>query len=317
MTGPGDPDPSESARPGAGRLARLREVRAEGVGSLTIRGGLAGAGASALALAGGARFRPAIAAGAAVAAASRGALRGAAGIGREIQNSADAAVIAGVLGEHTPPLGGWAIEPDFGVLVLEASRRRPDVVVECGSGITTLLVAATLRANGAGHLYSLEHDAIFAEETERRLAAAELEEWVTVLLAPLRAQPVAHRQLPWYAAETVATLPPRVDVLVVDGPPDLVPLARWPALELLEPRLPAGSVVLLDDGRRPHERRTAMAWRRSHPDFDLYWLDTVKGTWRLERRGPRPGGAGTERLRHLRRTLNPRPAGRGRWPVGR
>ena len=67
------------------------------------------------------------------------------------------------------------------------------------------------------------------------------------------------RRLSWYSGDALAAaLPDRIDLLLVDGPPDLFgPGVRWPAVPLLRDRLGPGAAVLMDDGDRPAERRAA------------------------------------------------------------
>jgi hypothetical protein len=113
-------------------------------------------------------------------------------------------------------------------------------------------------------------------------------------------------------------MPETIDTLTVDGPPAIRPWARWAAVELLGPRISTGGTVLLDDGRREMETATAKRWAEEHPEFDLFWFDTVKGSWMLRRNAsPRPRGRSQELLRTARQRLNPHPVGFGRWPVGR
>src|SRR5207244_631522 len=50
------------------------------------------------------------------------------GTEREVRNAGDAAVIAAMLGPYTTPLGGWAADADFAVLVANAVRARPEVI---------------------------------------------------------------------------------------------------------------------------------------------------------------------------------------------
>jgi hypothetical protein len=186
--------------------------------------------------------------------------------------------------------------------------------------MTTLLLARTLDRNGGGRLYSLEHDRRYAQETIDRLERAGLGDRVEMIVAPLAEQSFDGTSVEWYDLKVAQErLPDRLDVLVVDGPPAITPWARWPAVTVLAERLGPDGVVLMDDGRRVHERRVAYRWAAEHPELDLFWLDTVKGTWRLTRgQGP---PARLSRLqaayRELRRRANPYPVGRGRWPVQR
>jgi predicted O-methyltransferase YrrM len=239
---------------------------------------------------------------------------------REARNSADAAALAAWLGPNMRPLGAWAIEADFARLIVAEASGAGKVVVECGSGATTLLLAWALRQNGGGRLYSLEHDARYAREMIATLERAGLSDQVELIVAPLAAQPFDGTAVVWYDLSIAGErLPERVDLVIVDGPPAISPWARWPAMTVFANRLDGDGAILMDDGRRAHERRVAYRWASEHPDFDLFWFDTVKGTWRLKRRSGPP--AGTSRLqaayRRLRRAVNPYPVGYGRWPVQR
>jgi predicted O-methyltransferase YrrM len=237
---------------------------------------------------------------------------------REIRNSGDAAAVAAWLGGLTPPLGAWAIEPDFGRLIAMELADLPDVVVECGSGATTLLIAALLQRNGRGRLFTLEHDRAYAEQIRQQVRAAGLADVCEVIWAPLTPQSFGDHRGHWYDAAKVADLPESVDVVLVDGPPAVAPWARWPALAVLSDRLTPGASVLVDDGRRGDELRTVFRWQAEHTDLEVHWHDTVKGTWRLVKSdAPRPPGRATSAYRYVRRRLNPRPQGYGRWPVQR
>jgi predicted O-methyltransferase YrrM len=58
-----------------------------------------------------------------------------------------------------PPMRGWAISPDFGVLlVAEILRKKPRQVLELGSGVSTLLIAYCLEKIGHGRVVSFDHD---------------------------------------------------------------------------------------------------------------------------------------------------------------
>jgi predicted O-methyltransferase YrrM len=239
-------------------------------------------------------------------------------VSREIRNSGDAAALAAWLGEATPPLGAWAIEPDFGRLIAMELADAPDTVVECGSGVTTLLIAAFLHRNERGRLFSLEADRAFAERARAQLRAAGLADVCEIIWAPLVEQSVGGHTVCWYDPAQLGQLPARIDLLVVDGPPAVRRWARWPAVETFIDRLAPGAAVLVDDGRRRDERRTVFRWRAEHNDLELHWHDTIKGTWRLVK-ADAPGAPSpvVSAYQRARRGLNPRPGGYGRWPVQR
>lgn len=61
------------------------------------------------------------------------------------------------LPQALPPLRGWAGSPDFLLRIAnELEERKPRTVLECSSGVSTLVVARCLQMNGKGHVFSLQ-----------------------------------------------------------------------------------------------------------------------------------------------------------------
>ena len=183
-----------------------------------------------------------------------------------------------------PPLRGWAASPD--VLVDVANRiadTQPQVVVEMGSGTSTIAIAACLRRWGGGRLYSLEHDNEHAERTRVELDRHGLSELATVLAAPLGDVDVDGQKWVWYTVPW-ESIPQRVDMLFVDGPPVATwDLARYPAVPLFRDRLAPRVAVYLDDGIRDDEREIAARWAREDPRFRARELPSEKKAWLLTR----------------------------------
>lgn len=171
-------------------------------------------------------------------------------------------------GFDLPPLSGWAASPDMLlVLARHARAAAPRTVVECGCGASTLVLARCAELNCRGHVYALDHDPRFAEETRERLREAGLERWATVIDAPLTGYRIGERTWQWY---DLSDLPHdiAIDLLFVDGPPmPMNELIRYPALPLLYQRLAPGAAVFLDDADRPGERRIAEDWRAAYPEL--------------------------------------------------
>jgi predicted O-methyltransferase YrrM len=237
------------------------------------------------------------------------------GMERAIRSAEDAAVLSAALGTEAPLFGRWAAEADFAGMIARELERGQKVIVECGSGATTLVVASKLRQNGRGRIVSLDHQRVYAARTGRLLDSAGLGSVARVVEAPLRPQQFGNRTISWYDQSVVEdAVEGTIDLLIVDGPPQVEPWARWPALPVFYPLLGANASVLIDDGRTRQTMRTVHSWIDAFPDLDLYWLDTVKGTWLLTR-GESSSLHGP--LLRLARLLHPRPAGFGRWPVHR
>jgi hypothetical protein len=125
--------------------------------------------------------------------------------------------------------------------------------------------------NGGGHVYSLEHDPVYAEKTRLLLGRYGLSDWATVLDAPL--QKGSDGAL-WYAEEVIREDIPPVELLVVDGPPaSTASLARFPALPRLISRMSENYLVMLDDADRDEEVETIRRWMDLFPALrkeDLY-----------------------------------------------
>ena len=237
---------------------------------------------------------------------------------RSLRNSEDMSSIAPLLGSDLPRLGNWAIDADFARLVVAELDAGPKLVVELGSGVSTLLISTLLATREAGQLITVEHDTDFAAATSARLQQRGIPA-TTIVEAPLRGQSFGATTTEWYDAEALTAALPEgpIDLLVIDGPPSTETWSRWPAIEFFLPRLAPEAVILLDDGRRAEETATAMRWAREHPDLRLAWVDTVKGAWRLELRASERLSLLDRSAAHLRRRLNPHPAGFERWPVPR
>lgn len=169
-----------------------------------------------------------------------------------------------------PPAGGKAASPDFLKMLSDhALQARPHMVVECGSGLSTVVIARCLQINGAGHVYSMEHMEKFAELTRRELARQGVEEWATVIDAPLGPCEFGGRRFSWYST---AGLPDgTIDLLIVDGPPARTGSSpRYPAGPVLFPRLAPDGAIFVDDAGRPEELAVIADWRKEFPHLDFH-----------------------------------------------
>ncbi|MCA5892726.1 class I SAM-dependent methyltransferase [Isoptericola sp. NEAU-Y5] len=164
-----------------------------------------------------------------------------------------------------PDVGGWALDPtELLWLIDEVERRRPEFVVECGSGTSTFWIAMALRRNGHGRIISLEHQGKFAARTRAVLERHELSDVAEVRHAPLAEVETPRGTFRWYDVEPDSLGP--IDLLVVDGPPGTTgPLARYPALPVLHRALNPGACVLVDDMHRTDEQEAVRHWLRELP----------------------------------------------------
>lgn len=145
-------------------------------------------------------------------------------------------------------------------------------IVECGSGVSTVMLARLLRERGGASLTALEHDRHWAEIVGGQLRREGLDTLASVIHAPLEDEP------PWYAATALDAVPGEFDLLLVDGPPACDPgheTRRGPALPRFEPRLLGAAAVIVDDIDRPGEREVIAGWEAS-TDW-RFELDPIAG----------------------------------------
>ncbi|MRI83778.1 MAG: hypothetical protein C6I00_05085 [Nitratiruptor sp.] len=190
-----------------------------------------------------------------------------------------------------PPLGGWAASADYIKRIYQSLQDLLEQfdsiqILECGSGVSTILVGAFLRRYAPNsRLISLEHDHNYFLQTRRELQAHGLTGLVDLHFAPLRPYELEGGIWSWY------TLPPlepdSIHLLLVDGPPmALQPLSRYPALPLLNPFLHQEFQLLLDDGAREEERKVVERWEREYP-LRARYEESEKGLFAITPLRPR------------------------------
>ena len=177
-----------------------------------------------------------------------------------------------------PPMRGWAASPDFLVLVLgEILACKPDLVLELGSGVSTLVSAYALRKLGKGKLISLDHDSNYLKKTQKQLKLHGLGDIVQAVHAPLTEINLNGVAWQWYDMGSVQ-LPGTIDILVVDGPPgDIQARSRYPALPALAEHMSEHATVFLDDAARADEQAITREWALRYLDFTHELVNCEKG----------------------------------------
>ncbi len=192
--------------------------------------------------------------------------------------------------EHPYPMpfgGGWALTADAAALLArEVALNRPHIIVELGSGVSSVLLGRLLKEMGEGKVYSLDHDANWAEQTRRHVRASGIAEYVEVLDAPLSRQRFADHEYDWYTVPEAVRRLPAIDLLIVDGPPAALEpegTPRYPALPAFLAQLSPQAVIYVDDAKRPQEQAMLARWLQENPAFEQRMHDTVPGTCLLRR----------------------------------
>ncbi|CAB4805395.1 unannotated protein [freshwater metagenome] len=170
-----------------------------------------------------------------------------------------------------PPTRGWAASPDLLLTISHQIRtRKPRLVVELGSGVSTLIVAKS----GAKKLISIDNSEEFAAKT-RSLLKEHGVRGVQVRVAALKSHPSG---VDWYDTSKLKDIK-GIDLLIIDGPPATInPDARKPALTELIKKLSPQAVIIMDDVHRKSERELAQAFAEALPNHILTIYPHEKGT---------------------------------------
>ena len=131
------------------------------------------------------------------------------------------------VGDVLPATRGWAASPDLLLVLVDlVMTGRPSLVVECGSGASTLWIALAMRRFGIdGRIVALDHDPVFGGKTRDLLARHDVREFAEVRDAPLESFRLDGETYSWYARRAWEDLT-GIDLLFVDGPPATTRVAR-------------------------------------------------------------------------------------------
>jgi predicted O-methyltransferase YrrM len=165
-----------------------------------------------------------------------------------------------------PPSGEWALNPT-GLLNVYAlvEQQRPRLVVELGSGTSTVWLGYAVVQQGYGRVVSVDHLPDYAEHTRMAIDRHGLTSISEVRDAPLTEITVGDETYKWYDPSLLADLD-QIDLLLVDGPPGTTGHeARYPALPMLRERLANGALVVLDDIDRVDEQEILERWLKQTP----------------------------------------------------
>lgn len=194
-----------------------------------------------------------------------------------------------------PPLRGWAASPDvLRLLVHHIDRLRPELVVEFGSGASSVWLGYALRRAGGGLHVAIEHDARYAELSRELVAAHGLADVVEIRHAPLTGiesttvtvdGDTARTADRWYDRDVLADLE-GIGLVFIDGPPGGTGLqARYPALPSVLPHCTEDVVIVLDDADRPDERAAGDRWLAEYPELRRTEEAAEKGAHVFSRKG--------------------------------
>ncbi len=135
------------------------------------------------------------------------------------------------------------------------TRMSEGTILECGSGATTLLIAALTQGQGNPFVV-FEHNLDWYRYMQKLLAMLGFSH-VTLVYAPL----IDYGNYSWYRVPEDLQV---IDfcLVICDGPPANNPGGRYGLLPAMQKYLAQDCVILLDDSHRPAERRIIDIWQK-------------------------------------------------------
>lgn len=128
-------------------------------------------------------------------------------------------------------------------------------ILECGSGLTTILLGSLAGRRGI-ETWSLEHMPDWHARVSLTLRRNQIPK-SHVCLAPLR----EYSGFSWYDPP-LDSLPANFHLVICDGPPGTTLGNRYGLMPVLGNRLPINSVILLDDVNRAAEAEVLQRWTK-------------------------------------------------------
>jgi hypothetical protein len=147
----------------------------------------------------------------------------------------------------------WSADTGFLESILYWFPRTSGQVLECGSGLSTLILASLARVHDR-QVRSLEHEHTWAKRVNDALPP-QVGSNVEVRVATIAQYP----EFDWYARGGVDSLA-GIGLIVCDGPPGSTRGGRYGLAPMMKDRLAPGCIVILDDSHRPAEHSIIERW---------------------------------------------------------
>lgn len=173
-------------------------------------------------------------------------------------------------------LSGWSLTPyALGHILSRVAAHPAPTVVEFGSGVSTLLIAYSIKDKDNSRLIIVEHDPKFANKTMNTLHHHGLSKNVEMVIAPL----IEYSKYECASYDLSAIhINSLIDYCIIDGPPCTNGmLTRLPPAEWAICNLSKTGIIWLDDTERPGEQECLNKISRNYPTIKLEPYMSTKG----------------------------------------
>jgi hypothetical protein len=149
-------------------------------------------------------------------------------------------------------------------------------ILECGSGATTILLAALAARRGV-EVWSLEHSSEWHQRVVGVLRGEGLGS-MNVALVPL----ISYGDFDWYAPP-LARMPSNFSLVICDGPPGTTKGGRHGLIPIMGDRMSSHCIVLLDDAGRDGEQQLMSRWE-IEAGFDARFVESMNNGFAILQR---------------------------------
>lgn len=149
---------------------------------------------------------------------------------------------------------GFSAKAEYIQTRINFSRKANGLILECGSGLSTLLIAPIAKKKGI-QMISLEHNEFWARRVKNQLDKYNLRN-SKIYLRPL----IQYENFDWYDVANDNDIKD-IALCICDAPPGKIRGGRKGFLYLLHNKLNTNSVVLVDDTVREEERSMINEWK--------------------------------------------------------
>jgi hypothetical protein len=147
----------------------------------------------------------------------------------------------------------WSALTEYLVGGLQHAMKNEGPVLECGSGLSTILLGVVAQQRGHQH-WALEHTPAWAERVQACLNRYQINA-VKLIGQPLK----AYGDFDWYGVP-LEQMPKNFSLVICDGPPAATKGGRYGLIPVMRRYLAPGAIVLLDDAARIEEQTIAQRW---------------------------------------------------------
>lgn len=180
---------------------------------------------------------------------------------------------------------GWSASSDYLTSCIDRALTSPGPILECGSGLSTILIGAVAHQRGINY-WVLEDSQEWADKVQKCLIRYGFSS-VKLCTKPLK----NYVDYCWYDPP-LKSMPAAFSLIVCDGPAGSTPGGRYGLVPVMRNQLSKDCVILLDDAGREEELSIVSRWKSelgatvNITDSDKpYAVITVHST---DHSGPRP-----------------------------